>query len=513
MLDSIAQRWSELEGRKGDLIARCEQYAMWTVPSICPMENEDGSEQSRGNVAIGARLVNHLSNRVVDTMFPSDRAFFALVLDPAVEDKLTEEMDEAELGQFREAVKQATARIEESGVRLLNLPAYRPIAILATSHNIVTGNAVILRLPSGERAVYGVKDFCILRDIAGKEQELILKDSKKFGNLPEELQNRLKAFKPEYKEDTDCVLYTRFKLERKRWHSTQAVDELDLPGGKWFKPVDCPFIALVWNLSRGESYGRGLVEDNSSLFSNIDTTTQAQLDLIGIAADLKFLVDPMSGLDIDTLNNAGRGSYVSGREGAISTPEFPKRLELNILSETINGWEQQLSQAFLLSTGAVRQAERVTAEEIRMYARELESAFGGLYSRLAINWQKLEAEYLISQLDFSTFNKRGIRTFDVVVTTGLESLSREGQLDALRLAIGDMQMLDAVPEELRAAINPRKFANFVCINRGVKIVDFLYTQEEMQANQQAAMQQQQQLATQQADANVREAAGKSAVES
>ena len=93
MTESLAQKWGTLDGRKGDLIARCEQYAMWTDPSICPVENEDGAEQSRGNVTIGARLVNHLSNKVVDTMFPSDRPFFALALSPEARARLEEEMD------------------------------------------------------------------------------------------------------------------------------------------------------------------------------------------------------------------------------------------------------------------------------------------------------------------------------------------------------------------------------------------------------------------------------------
>jgi hypothetical protein len=86
---------------------------------------------------------------------------------------------------------------------------------------------------------------------------------------------------------------------------------------------------------------------------------------------------------------------------------------------------------------------------------------------------------------------------DVVVTTGLESLSREGQLEALRLAIADLQMLDAVPEDVRAAMDVRAFSEFVFTNRGVNFGQFIKSKEQIQADQQAQMQQEQAMMAQQ----------------
>jgi len=180
--------------------------------------------------------------------------------------------------------------------------------------------------------------------------------------------------------------------------------------------------------------------------------------------------------------------------------------------QVIQGLERELAQAFLLNSSAVRDAERVTAEEIRFIAMELESAFGGLYSRLALEWQRHEAEYAVSQINFATDIGGKLSAFEVIVTTGLESLSREGQLDNLRRALADLQMLEAVPEELRATINPMKFANFIFTNHSVKWDEFLYSQQEMAANQQAAMQQEQQLSDMQAGGRVKEEAGTAAVQ-
>jgi len=511
-IDDLGHVWSSMSADIHDLEERCEQYAEWTLPHICPREETKHSEQTRGNVAIGARLVNHLSNRVVDTMFPSDRPFFRLPLSAEAQERLTaENADEQKIAEFTAEVRKATTAAEQAGMRKLNVTKYRPVAVLAVQHLCITGNAMINRHDDDTRTVYGIKDFRAKRDMKGQLVKAILRDGKKFSTLPEELQMALKEKKSkDYLPETPVTLYTYFYWEDNRWHRIQGVDNVIVMSTKRsYVKKDFPLIDLVWNLSRGEDYGRGLVEDYSVTFHNVDVTTLAMIDLIGIAADFKFLVNPSSQIDIEEWNDAARGAYMPGMKDDISVPDFPKRMEISIMAEAIAKWERELAQAFLMNSAAVRDAERVTAEEIRFYARELESAFGGLYSRLALEWQQREAEYLVSQIDFG--DDADISIFDVVVTTGLESLSREGELDNLRLAIADLQMLDAVPEELRGTINPQKLAEFVFGNRGVKTTDFLYTQAELQQQQAARQQQEQAALDAQTNAAVAQEAGKAAV--
>ncbi len=131
---------------------------------------------------------------------------------------------------------------------------------------------------------------------------------------------------------------------------------------------------------------------------------------------------------------------------------------------------------------------------------------------MALEWQQRESEYAIAKVNLEAELGGLAKLFEVIVVTGLESLSREGQLDNLRLAIADLQMLEAVPEELRAAINPLLFASFVFTNRTVALKNFMYTQEEMQANQEAAMQQQQAMLNAEAQAKVAQAGGEAAVQ-
>jgi len=446
-------------------------------------------------------------------MFPHDRPFISLKLTPESQLKLEQEAGEEGAAQMAEIVRSSTARIEETAMRKLKMTAYRPMAVMAIKHLIISGNAMIKRMKDGTRVVYGVRDFCIRRDLGGHMQEAILRDTKKFGNLGEAVQQELiKSGLRDYLDETDVVLYSHYKLVGNRWTFQQAADNVMLAGPRFYNKTDMPLLPLTWSLARGEDYGRGLIEDNAIAFHNLDVLTAAMIDLMAAIADIKFLVRTGSTLDVAHLNQSARGSYHQGNEGDITVPEIGKRGDISVMMQAIEKWERDLSQAFLLNSASTRDAERVTAEEIRLNARELESGFGGLYSKLALEWQQHEGEYAISQVDIKKTLGADADLFEVIVVTGLESLSREGQLDALRLAIGDLQMLEAVPDEIRGTINPLAFASFIFTNRGVKLKEFMYTQAQMDANEKKAMAQQQALMDQQASANVQEHGGKAAVD-
>ena len=80
---SLEQRWTFLDAKKSTLLSRCETYARWTIASLFPpanTQNTEGAELLGTNDSIGARCVNHLSNKVVTTLFRPQGAFFRLHL-------------------------------------------------------------------------------------------------------------------------------------------------------------------------------------------------------------------------------------------------------------------------------------------------------------------------------------------------------------------------------------------------------------------------------------------------
>ena len=510
--DTLAGLWEAMQLEKGDLNDRSEEYARWTLPYICPVENTSNQEQEQAEVAIGPRLVNNLANRVIDVMYPHERPFFTLALTPEAKKKLSEEL-QADPAELAMAVREETSAVEQVAMRKMDLTKYRPKAVEVVKHLLITGNAVLKRMPDGKRRVYGVKSIAIRRRPDGTVTQIMLKDCKKFKDLPQDLKDKVRTKRNPPEDWNKLTLYTHYEWVDGRWAMTQAVEDIDLDTTIYYTPQDFPVLVLAWNLADGENYGRGLVEDHATVFHQVDVLTTAAMDMAGIMADVKFFVNPSSVVDVHELNTSARGSYHVGREDDVTVPDLARRLEIQQIKALIDAAERELSQAFLLNTSAIRDAERVTAEEIRLIAMELEGAFGGLYSRLAVEWQQYEAEYTVAQIDFKTeLPGSKVPAFEVIVTTGLETLSRQGQLEGLRRALADLQMLDTVPEDLRAAIDPEKFAAFVFDNHAVKWREFLYSRDEMEANQQKQLQQQQQLADIAASQKVQEEAGKKAVQ-
>lgn len=259
---SLAGHWQQLNGQKGDLLDRCEQYARWTVPSIFPTDDnartDTPEESEKGNVAIGARLVNHLSHRIVDTMFPNDKPFFAVTLTPEAKRKFFADAQPEE----KEALDEGLIEAENAAMRELNLTSYRPVAVNAVSLQIVTGNALIYRTPEGDRVVYSIRDYCVSREISGKVREVMLRDCKTFGMLSEELQSQIEAATTRkgksFKHDTPVELYTYYWFESGKWYMRQAIDEVEIAEAQTsYKIADFPCLVLAWNLGRGDHYGRG----------------------------------------------------------------------------------------------------------------------------------------------------------------------------------------------------------------------------------------------------------------
>lgn len=522
-MHDLSNLWSEMHNEKDDLVDRSEAYARWTLPYICMPDGGYEQEAEKGSVDNGAKYVNGLANKIVEVLFPTSRPFFKLSLTAEAQLRMAQEVGEASMPQVLENANTTTARIEKIAVKNLNLTEYRPRAIEAVKHLIITGNVVIRRDSEDNRIVYGVRNHCIRRDRNGNEIHVLLYDQKRLEEFEPETQDRIKqagvsnatgASLTDFTTQSEgMTLITEYKKIGKRWRIRQEVAGLPIGEEHYQNELDYDLLCLTWNHASGEHYGRGLVEDNAVLFHKLDVTGAATTALMAVMCDIKFLVRAGSPLSqqVEQLHAANVGSYFVGNEGDITVPDIGKRGDLQVMINRMDTWDQQLAGAFLNAN--VRNAERVTAEEIRLIAKELESAYGGIYSKLAEAWQAREAEYVLAKTDLIKQLGQGMfEAFEVVIVSGADSLSREGVLDNLRQAVMDLQMLEAVPEDVRGTLNADRFAKFVFENHYLDPLQFVNTAEEMQARQQQEQQMQAQLMQQQAATNVQEHAGKSAID-
>lgn len=517
--NEVSNIWKAMHTEKGDLEDRCEKYARWTLPNLCSTDHSHNSEQMTSFITIGPRIVNSLANKIVETMFPLTRPFFSINLHPKVIKELRKELGKEDLATFVASAKEETRFQENQSMREFDLVAYRPIAVDTAKHLIVSGQALIRRLPDKSRCVYNVQDFGVRRNISGEELEVVVRDKVLADELDEDILEKVKQIKPNIEkrsgigstaanlETKDFTLFTRWYWDENKWKEEQEIEGIALDNNTTYSDKDRPFIVPVWSLERGSNYARGLVEEYANVFHNLDVTSEALFDIWQLSADIKFLVNPNSLLDISDLNSSRRGSYHIGAQGDVANTQINNVKEMQQLEVSVQRMERELSLAFLLGSGGVRDAERVTKFEVQLNALELEQAFGGLYSRLAKSWQQREADFLLSNLELPKIEGIGVEVFDIIITTGMENLSREGNLQNFREAAQDLQLLEAIPESIRGVIDPKKVAKFLFGQRGVNFDEFLLSDEDLQAQQQQAQEAQQQQVQQAAAADAAQRTG------
>ena len=153
--------------------------------------------------------------------------------------------------------------------------------------------------------------------------------------------------------------------------------------------------------------------------------------------------------------------------------------------------EKRILEAFLVMN--VRNAERVTAEEVRLTQLELEQSLGGLYSLLTV-------EFLIPYLNRTLLilqrnNQIPKLPKDVVrpkIVAGINSLGRSQDVEALTTFIGTIAQTLG-PEALAKYIDPTEAIKRLAAAQGIDVLNLVKSPETMDAE----MQQAQQMATQQ----------------
>jgi len=191
--------------------------------------------------------------------------------------------------------------------------------------------------------------------------------------------------------------------------------------------------------------------------------------------DVKNLVNPAGMTDVREITESPSGAYVHGREEDIYIHQPQVSNVADFLSQQFDVTARRIGAAFLLTTAVTRDAERVTAQEIRMQAQELESSLGGVYTRLATELQLPLAKRLLKTLN-ATF-----KDIEPVIVTGLESLSRNSELDNFRAFMQDMIILSDVPEEVKEWMEFKDVIAMLGAGHGVDYKKFLKDPEAVDA--------------------------------
>jgi hypothetical protein len=454
------------------VISRCERYAGWTIPSVFPMsEITDSEEMQRDYQSVGAQAVTNLSNKMMMALFPPAKPFFRL--------QLTDEQT-AELvadGLNAAAIEEASAEVERAAISKFEQRNGRVVMNDISQQLIITGNSLLYMPPVGKYQSYTIRDYAVKRNLRGDVVKIIIRELIQVSGLPDHQQSL--AIAAGYTEESEVELFTgivRYSNDKfVVWQEMASICYCHEKIG-YYSADNLPWVALTWTLARNKDYGSGLVEIYAGDFHTMSTLAEATLDFTTLVTDVKFLVNPSGMTDPKVLNSAASGSYVHGLEGDVFPLVADLRDASNFLTSQFEQVSRRIGAGFLYNTAVVRNAERVTAEEIRMQANELEGSLGGVYSRLALELQKPMATALLRGVD-TKFGK-----IEPLILTGLASLSRNSEVDKLRYFFQDLIPLTDVPPEVAIRIEYGDLIKVLAAGHGVEYKKFLKDEKKVEAD-------------------------------
>lgn len=484
--DTAPQRWSVLDGERSSLKYRSEKYAAFTVPKVCTPEGyeQNNTELQHDWQALGAQAVNNLVNKLMLALFAPSRPFFRLEADNKTMKYFID------MGATAQQVTEALSIAEKEAIKEMDKRSLRPKLLEVLKHLIVVGN-VLFFLDKVKTRVISMKNYVCKRAVDGTVLEIIMRDCMTYQQLDKDIRDI-----PDLRgrKDTDkLTFYKWIRLdENNEYRLTQWVDGIVLPekyDGKW-QEDNLPYRCLTWDLSDNADYGTGYVEDYVGDFEALSALSKAQVQGAILASEFRWLVNPQGMTKPEDLQNSVNGQAIPGNQGDITLVNAQTQNALGAIQNVANDYIQRISRGFLMMNGITRNAERVTAEEIRMQANELETGIGGAYSRIAVDLQVPFSRFLLKLVDFK-FKGKSIQP---IVITGLDALSRSADADNIKLWIGDMAQVIGLPPMFKKG----PIASSLASAYGIQSSDFMVSeqeqeqmrQQEAQAQQQAQMQEQ-----------------------
>lgn len=472
---SIESQYGSLESERRPFLDRARQASKLTLPYVMP---EDGhNSHSRLETpfqGIGARGVNNLASKLLLALLAPNAPFFRLNFD---EPKLRQEGATQEIISEMEVALQ---RVEESVMEEISRQSYRVGVHELLKHLIVTGNSLCYIPEEGGMRVFHLDRFVIKRDPMGNPVKIITKETLDYNTLSDELKQAAGYLEGEV-FGRECDLFTCVELKDGDWMVRQEIKGNIVEGSVGiYKKEKLPYIPLRFSKIDGEDYGRGYVEEYLGDLISLETLTQAIVEGSAAAAKVLFLVNPNGTTRAKTLAESPNGAITQGNANDVSVLQLNKAADFSIAAQTANTIKERLGQAFLLTSGVVRQAERVTAEEIRMLTMELESALGGLYSLLS---NELQLPMVNRVMDIMAKKKRMPKLpkdlVKPVIITGVEALGRGNDLQKLDLFLaGAAQVVG--PQALGQFVNVEEYFKRRATSLGIKTRGLIKTQEEIQ---------------------------------
>ena len=473
-------RYNQLSTNRSQFLDTAVECSSLTLPYLIHEDLNNQPNHRKLNKpwqSVGAKAVVTLAAKLMLALLPPQTTFFKLQVR---DDKLGEEIPP----EIRSELDLPFSKMERMVMDYIAASSDRVVIHQALKHLIVGGNA------------FPLNRFVVNRDGDGNVLEIVTKElisrkvlgydlPKAKPNAPGDDGHKTGS------DDNDVEVYTYVRMDSKsgRWTWHQECFDKILPNSRSTAPKNTsPWLVLRFNTVDGEDYGRGRVEEFLGDMRSLEGLSQALVEGSAAAAKVVFLVSPSSTTKPQTIAQAGNGAIVQGRPEDVAVIQVGKTADFGTAANMAQTIERRLSDAFLIMN--VRQAERVTAEEVRLTQMELEQQLGGIFSLLTV-------EFLVPYLNRTllVLTRSGEipkLPKDIVrpqIVAGVNALGRGQDRESLTQFIGTIAQTLG-PEALMQYINPSEAIKRLAAAQGIDVLNLVKTEMQLQQEQQQAQQQQ-----------------------
>ena len=467
----IKQDYDKFSDKRTPYEDRAETYAKVTLPFIFPEESSNGSTDLEDNLvqSLGGMGVNSLASKLVLSLLPPQGRFFRL--QPSSAEAMNsvtggDENAKAEVvAILSEGEEQVLSEIERQDIRTAFYTIMRTL--------IIVGNILVEKKEGTGLKLHTLRNYVVERDSRQKPVDIIIKESIHKDNLPEELAD---FNVEEGREEYD--LYTRFKRTEGKWIRTQEIEGEEVGQEANYDDETLPVKALGWNFLPDEEYARAYVEDIVGDLIQYQKCTNLFVEGSMGSAKQIWTVNPMGQTRKSDVTGASNLDVIDGRADDVSVIRSDKNYDMALLAQYRDELRRSIGKAFLDTGSVQRDAERVTAQEIQLMVRELETGLAGTFSLLANELLLTIVKWIIEEVGLEVDNAT-----DIKITVGVDALSRNKQADILMQYVQTIHTL-RYNDYLSEAEIVQRLANYMGINN----VNLVLTPKQVQEKRAAAAQ-------------------------
>lgn len=473
--------YDRLSNDRAPYITRAENCAAVTIPSLFPKDSDNSStDYTTPWQSVGARGLNNLASKLMLALFPMQTWM-----------KLTvSEYEAKQLLDDPEAlakVDEGLSMVERIIMNYIESNSYRVTLFEALKQLVVAGNS-LLYLPEPQPGTYNpmklyrLGSYVVQRDAYGNVLQIVTRDQIAFGALPEDIRSTVESNGGEKEGDEIIDVYTHIYLDDESgdFLKYEEVDGVELDGTDASYPVgSCPYIPIRMVRIDGESYGRSYCEEYLGDLKSLENIQEAIIKFAMISSKVIGLVNPAGITQPRRLTKANTGDYVPGIRADIDFLQLEKTADFTIAKSIADQIEGRLSFAFMLNSAVQRTGERVTAEEIRYVASELEDTLGGVYSILSQELQLPLVKVLLNQLQATQqIPELPQEAVEPTISTGLEAIGRGQDMNKLEQFIQAITALSPLAQDpdLNMATIKLRIANSI----GIDTTGLLLSADEKQ---------------------------------